>query len=358
VVLMVLSQLFGKELSISDAVPFITIIISAFNEEKVIAKKIESTLSLEYPENKIEILIVSDHSTDMTDEIVRGYSEKNIILLTAPQRRGKTAGLNNAVLKSKGEIIVFSDADSMYNKDVLLRMTSLLNDPVVGLVTGSTEYISEGEGEIVKTSGIYTKLERFIKQRESHIGSCVGADGAIFAVKKALYKPLNDDDINDLVIPLNVVKLGYRVIFGDKIFCSEAASLDITNEFRRQIRITNRTLWALFRNISLMNIVKYPLFAFELISHKLIRFSIPFLLLALIALNCYLFNYGLEYQVIFVGQVLFYLMAIIGFIMEKRGVKNNTLNFVYHFIIIQTSVFLGWCSFFAGKKQVTWNPRN
>lgn len=355
VALMLLNIILRKKMFTNNSTPMVTLIISAFNEEDVIAKKIENSLLLDYPNDKLEIMVVSDCSTDKTDEIVKSYSKDGVVLLSQPVRRGKTAGLNDAVKEAKGEILVFTDADSMYQQDAIKKMVNYLSDPTVGLVTGSTIYVSGGDERMAETSSIYTRLERFIKQHESIIGSCVGADGAIFAMRNTLYQPLQNDDINDLVIPLNVVRQGYRVVFNDNLYCFEASSSDSKSEFQRQIRITNRTLRALFRHWDLMNFLKYPLFSFEMISHKLIRLSVPIFLILLIPLNLFLLWEGFIYKLIFASQCLFYSGALIGWMQEIKSQKTGRLGFVYHFILVNCSILIGWLKFISGEKQVMWN---
>lgn len=334
--------------------PFVTLIISAYNEEAVISRKIENSLQLDYPKDLLEIIVVSDHSNDRTDDIVREYAGQGILLHSQPERTGKTAGLNEAVKKARGEIIVFSDADAMYKSDAIIKILNSLSDRSVGLVTGSTMYIMHGEGNISETSSIYTSLERFIKKQESRIGSCVGADGAIFAMRKSLYKPLLCDDINDLVIPLKVVMQGFRVVINDELRCSESPSSDSRKEFKRQIRITNRTLRGIFRHRQLMNSLRFPLFSFELISHKLIRLSVPFYMIALILLNIILLSNGLFFKIIALGQSIFYGAAFIGHIKEKSGGKS-IFGFIYHFVVINISILCGWYKYLSGDRQVTWS---
>lgn len=352
---MLLDIILRKKMSTNNTTSAVTLIISAFNEEDVIAKKIENSLLLDYPNDKLEIMVVSDHSTDKTDEIVKSYSKDGVVLLSQPERRGKTAGLNDAVKETKGEVIVFTDADSMYQTDAIKKMVNYLSDPSIGLVTGSTKYVADGDERMAETSGIYTKLEIFIKKHESGIGSCVGADGAIFAMRKNLYQPLLNDDINDLVISLNVVRQGYRVVFHENLYCFEASSSGSKNEFQRQIRITNRTLRALFRHWDLMNFIKYPLFSFEMISHKLIRLSVPIFLIALIPLNLLLLSEGFIYKLIFTSQCLFYIGALIGWMQEIKREKTGRFGFIYHFLLVNASIFIGWWEFLSGKKQVIWN---
>lgn len=353
-ILAFLSLFIRKEAAVSRIKPGVTLIISAYNEEGAIAKKIENSLSLDYPKDSIEIIVVSDGSTDKTNDIVKGYGTAGVVLLSNPVRRGKTAGLNDAVAAARGDVIVFSDADSMYEPQAVNKMVSLLGSPGIGLVTGSTRYTSGGHAGVQETSGIYTRLERCIKRLESSVGSCVGADGAIFAMRRPLYKQLMGDDINDLVIPLGVVKQGYRVVFHDGLLCTEESSSDSAAEFRRQIRITNRTLRALFRHLELKNFFRYPLFSFELISHKLIRLSVPFFLLLLIFFNALLIGEGLAYKLIFAGQAVFYATAFIGFIQERMGKKGRFSSFIYHFAMVNISMLLGWVKYLSGEKHVTW----
>ncbi len=336
----------------------ISLIISAYNEEKVIRQKILNSIALNYPRDKLEILVISDCSTDDTDKIAKEFENQGIKLYRSDIRQGKTAGLNTAVKHATGEIIVFTDADSMFDKDAILEMEKIYSDTNVGAVTGSTDYISHHNGEMVSTSSIYTKIERLTKRLESNIGSCVGADGAIFSIRKSLYLKLEQDDINDLVIPLNVVKQGYRVIYSDRVKCTEEASATSSSAYSRQARITNRTLRALFRRLYLINPFKYPMFSFALLSHKFIRLSVPFYLLILLPLNTLIIYQSPVYQLCMLGQLFIYAASLAGYIQYKRGHKNGLLLIVYHFMMVQAAVLKGWLDFVSGVNRVTWNPRS
>ncbi len=356
-VLRIIASIYSRNIDAKKTTPVVTLIISAFNEGEFIAKKLENSLSLIYPKELLEIMVVSDCSTDNTDEIVKGYENRGIALLRSSIRRGKTAGLNDAITRAKGETVVFSDADSMYAADVIEKMVRLFGDPKVGLVTGTTQYMAEGtDGMIGETTGIYTKLERWIKEFETIIGSCVGADGAIFAIRKSLYQPLENDDINDFVIPMKIIRQGARAVFDRGIICREGASRDSENEFRRQIRITNRTIRALFRNIDLINIFKYPMFSFQLVSHKWLRFMVPFFMVIILPVNIMLLREGPAYFLFLSAQICFYLAALTGLILEKNKVESK-IGFAYHFLMVNISFLFGWLKFLSGDKQVTWNPQ-
>ena len=197
---------------------------------------------LEYPRQLLEIVVISDGSTDRTNEIVQSYADRGVQLRVFEGRIGKTACLNRVVPEANGDVIVFSDANALYEKDAVRDLAANFSDPTIGFVTGSTRYaVMPGAGEAA-TVGLYAALEQFTKKAESRIGSCVGADGAIFAIRKHLYPPLGEADINDLVIPLTIVRRGYRGVLEPAAFCIEPTAGDARGEFRRQVRITSRSL--------------------------------------------------------------------------------------------------------------------
>ena len=349
--LKLLKPFYNLEIMSRDEICSVTIIISAHNEAEVIGKKIENSLGLEYPDSELEIIVVSDGSTDSTDEIVKQYADRDVVLISSEIRRGKTAGLNTALKRAKGEIVIFTDADSMFPPDTVKKFSEFFSDDSVGLVTGSTSYLLQGEEGMAHSTGIYTKLEKLIKHLETSSGSCVGADGAIFAIRKSLYSPLRDDDINDLVIPLNVIRSGKRVVIRDDLICLEPPSTDEKSAFFRQARITNRTLRALFRNLDLLNFIKFKNFSFKLFSHKFIRLSTPLFMLALIPLNLFLLKEGNPFYYFLIGQLTFYGLAIAGNKIELFKTFN-------HFVLVQIAILYGWYLYLKGENIVTWNPRN
>lgn len=352
------SSLIKKPLRTSETFrPSITMIISAYNEEAVIGEKLENALAIEYPKSLVEILVVSDCSTDKTDSIVQSFAGHGVRLLPQLVRKGKTAGLNVAVQQAKGEVVMFSDADSMYESTTFRKVADYLSDPSVGLVTGMTKYVVSRDAQITETSGIYTKLERFIKRYESMIGSCIGADGAIFAVRKSLYLPLKEDDINDFVIPLNVIRQGHRVVLHPGLHCIETSSPDSSREYERQIRITTRTLRALFRYADLLNPVKYSLLSWEIISHKWLRFGVPWFMLVLLPVSVSLWGEGWMYKASVLGELMFYGGALIGYWREMRSLPGGGGHLLYHFVLINVSILIGWWRFLAGQKTIIWNAR-
>jgi len=289
--------------------PGLTLIISAYNEGEIIEKKIQNSLALDYPREKLEIVVVSDASSDKTEEIAKRYKEVGVLTRRVEGRVGKTACLNVVVPEVRGEIVVFSDANSMFPEQAVRKLVQNFADSMVGCVTGYTKYTSQKDGILDGSLSMYSQLERIIKEMESRIGSCVGADGAIFAIRKHLYEPLKGTDINDLVIPLNIVSKGYRTVIERESFCLEETAKDSKGEYDRQVRITNRTLRALFANKQLLDARQFGMFSFELFSHKIMKFLSPFFLIAILATNVILAWRRWHYVVLLLLQGLFYALA-------------------------------------------------
>ena len=333
--------------------PQVTLIISAYNEEKVIEEKIKNSLLLDYPKEKLEIMVVSDESSDKTEEIAAKYIPQGVNILRIEGRVGKTSCLNRAVPEAKGEIIIFSDANSHYNKEALLEITANFADEYVGCVTGFTKYMSKEANLVVESVGIYSKLECLTKEYESRIASCVGADGAIFAIRKKLYRPLNIWDINDFVIPLSVVRQGYRTILEKECWCSEETAKDSKGEFNRQVRITNRTLRAIYNNKDLLNVLNYKLFSFELFSHKVVKFLVPFFMIIVFISNSVLIRRSHFYRVILFLQCLFYGLSTIK--MENpKSTPAQLVNAIRTFVIVNFAIMKGWKTYLKGEIFTIW----
>ncbi len=348
----------NKEREKTYSIP-IGVIIPAHNEEAVIGKKINNVLEADYPREQMEIVVVSDCSTDNTDRIVRSYEPEGVRLLRQETRRGKTSGLNWAMEDIKADIVVFTDANAMFPPGLFQRLAQLFADERIGLVTGSTRYQVQEDGAITEVTNIYTKLERTIKLSESRLGSCVGADGAIFAMRRSLYTPLREEDINDLVLPLKVVEIGYRCILDDEIYCLEHSGKDVESEYRRQSRITNRTLRALWQYRRLLNPFRFPLFSWFLFSHKVVRLLVPFFLVAAAASNVLMAFKKPFYVILLIAQAVFYTTAAVNKIFskppsEKMTTLGRIASLCQAFLIINLAMLSGWRKALFGRKDVTW----
>jgi cellulose synthase/poly-beta-1,6-N-acetylglucosamine synthase-like glycosyltransferase len=336
-----------------NAAPKVSLLISVYNEEGVIEEKLVNSLGLDYPKDLLEIVVISDGSTDRTDEIVARYASQGVLLRSYEGRIGKTACLNKTVPSAKGEIIVFSDANSKYDRSAVKRLVSHFSDPQIGFVTGATRYISEEGGKLLDSIGIYSKIEKVTKMLESRTGSCVGADGAIFAIRKSLYQPLQSADINDLVIPLNIIRKGLRGIVDENAFCIEKIAKGAKGEFNRQVRITNRTLRALVNQRDLLNPFKYGFFPFELFSHKVIRMFVPFFLLKVFVLNLFLLGQGPLYVGTFFSQLFFYSLSALGYSGRLQDV-SRLVSMSHTFVVVNGAVFVGWIKYLNGDTYTTW----
>ena len=332
--------------------PIVTIIISAYNEEKDIEEKIRNSLLLDYPEDKLEIIVSSDGSSDRTNEIVAGIKDNRLILRSFSDRLGKTACLNKVIPNIKGEIVVFTDANSMFAPDMLQHLVKNFYDPAIGAVSGWTKYCNPDSGE--ETTGLYAKLEKKTKLDESKVSSCVGADGAIFAIRKELYVPLGANDINDFIIPLNVIKQHKRVVLDENIYCIEETTKGIKNIYNRQVRITTRTAWAIRRYIDLLNIFKYGSFSFFLFSHKVLRLLTPFFLLSAFILNIFILQRSLFYGVTMTGQLLFWFTGL----MALAGIgKGSLVSICKYFLITFAAQFVGCIRMAVGIEDIMWTPK-
>jgi cellulose synthase/poly-beta-1,6-N-acetylglucosamine synthase-like glycosyltransferase len=334
--------------------PKVTMLISVYNEEKVIAEKILNTLALDYPRELLEVIVVSDGSSDRTEEIVLKYAGRGIQLQSYQGRIGKTACINQAVPLAGGSILVFSDANSQYNKGAIKALVKHFSDKKVGFVTGWTRYLSAGDEERADSLGIYARIELWTKKLESRIGSCIGADGAIFAIRTALYQPLRPTDINDFVIPLRINQQGYRGLLEENAFCLEKSAGEGKGEFFRQVRITNRTIRAIFNNATLLNPFQYGLFSFALFSHKVCKFLVPFFLLLAAVTNLLLIGKGGFYVVGFAAQTFFYLSALLN---RAGGKYLPGLTSIFHtFVLVNAAVFWAWVTYLRGETFTTWAP--
>jgi cellulose synthase/poly-beta-1,6-N-acetylglucosamine synthase-like glycosyltransferase len=334
----------------------VSVIVPAYNEERNIGARIANVLASDYPRDLLDVIVVSDASTDRTNEIARGFEPDGVRLIVQERRRGKTAGLNRAVGIARGDIVVFTDANAVYAPETIRTLVSYFDDAGTGLVSGYTRYTVNAAGEVADATNAYTSLERTIKRAESRWGCCVGADGAIFAMRRSLYRTLRDDDINDLVLPLSVIDQGFRCLLAEDAFCSENAGENLESEFRRQSRITNRSLRAIWRRLHLLDPIRFPAFSFFLLSHKVLRFMTPLFLamsaLALAVLAAGDVRYRAVALVMALGGALVLAASRRGLLSRQRFLKP--LLFAHVFLTMNLAMLHGWWKFVSGHAEVTW----
>jgi cellulose synthase/poly-beta-1,6-N-acetylglucosamine synthase-like glycosyltransferase len=352
-----LSRLFPRPVRKDSIEPPVTILIAAYNEEEVIAATIENKLNLDYPKEKLEILVISDGSTDGTDDVVKRYADRGVRLLRQEPRAGKTSALNMAITVATGKIISFSDANSICAPDALRKLAANFADPEVGYVTGKMIYANPDGTTIGEGCSAYMKYENVLREVETRLGSVVGVDGGIDAVRKRLYRPMNADQLPDFVLPLMVVEQGYRVAYEPEALLWESSLKEAGDEYRMRVRVSLRALWALFDMRKLLSPARAPLFAWQLWSHKVLRYLCFVFLIAAYVSNLALSAQGWGYGALLLLQSAAYLSAVIMPFLVQAGIKSRILVFARYFFLLNLASAHACAKFLAGKKQVIWTPR-
>jgi len=353
-----LAQVIKKKVNKGSYEPMVTFLIAAFNEEKHIGQTIENKLQLNYPLDKLEIIVISDESNDRTDEIVNSFDDCNVRLLRQQHRAGKTSALNMAVPQAKGEILVFSDANSIYASDALRYLVENFYDPQVGYVTGRMIY-TDSDGTLIGDGcSTYMKYENFLREMETSLGSVVGVDGGLDAMRNSLHSRLNSDQLPDFVQPLKVVKQGCRVVYEPKAILREASLQEAGDEYRMRVRVSLRTLWALKDMHTLLWGRGGIVFAWQLWSHKVLRYLCFVFLIGALSANLVLAVQGnvlfLSFLVI---QLTAYNAAILGMLLQKMGIDLKVIRLGHYFLLLNIASAHAVCKFILGKKQVVWTPR-
>jgi len=334
----------------------VSLLISAYNEGPVIAAKLENALALDFVRASLEVIVVSDCSDDSTDEIARGYADRGVRLLRQNQRLGKSAALNFAVPQAHGEILVFSDANALYHPDALQHLVRHFVDPQVGYVVGNARYFDSGAGTpSAKSEGLYWKLETYLKKKESLFSSVVGGDGAIYAIRRGLYTSLLPTDINDFLNPLQIIARGYRGVFEPAAICYEEAAEQFSQEFRRKVRITSRSLNAIRRIPAVLNPLKNPRHWFLLVSHKLLRWLAPFYMILLFLSSLVLWPLP-AYRTVLLLQIIFYLMALFGWIWEPNNKIGKAFSVAFYFCMVNLASLIGCVKCIRGDLSGQWVP--
>lgn len=346
-----------RRVAVAPIEPDVTFIISAYNEEAVIGEKLVNTLAIDYPRNRIEVIVVSDCSSDRTDALVSARAPDGVRLIRLPRRMGKTAGVNLAVASAKGEFLVFSDANAMYRRDAIRHLVANFADPEVGCVTGESRYSDPARSTVSTQENFYWKYERLIKILESDLGSMVGSDGAILALRRALFEPLAVTDLNDLVIPLRVVARGFRVVYERRAICDEPGTLEYQEEFRRKVRIVNRSVFALRQFPSLLNPTRAGVFAVQLFSHKVLRWSVGLALGVLLVSSAAAGSIDRRWVPLLWAQIGFYSLAGAGALFPGlRRRAGPVLTLPYYFCLVNAAALIGGVRGLIGQVQITWSP--
>jgi cellulose synthase/poly-beta-1,6-N-acetylglucosamine synthase-like glycosyltransferase len=350
------SRLFPKSVKRAAIEPSVSIIITAYNEERDIREKLENTLLIDYPSEKLEIMVASDCSSDGTDTIVREFANKNVKLLRQPERHGKTAAQNMAVENASGEIILFSDATSMYEPNVLREMLPSFADETIGCVAGKLVYVDHSSSTVGQAAKSYWSYETLLKVSESKACSLIGVSGCIYAVRRSAYQPMYPEACSDFLIATVVYKQGMRTVYEPNAVCTEETNQHSKKEMRMRVRVISQTFTDLWRNREMLNPFRSGFFAVELISHKLLRYSVPLFLITVFVSSGFLSFASLFFFAVFAAQVAFYLMAFAAWMLERKGIKAGILSIPLYFMLTNVASIAGFFQFLRGERYASWEP--
>lgn len=333
----------------TDELPTVSLIIPAYNEEAHLPAKIINLRELEYPPEKLQVIIVSDGSTDRTVEILKAVPDPIIEKIFLPVRKGKSNALNQAVSRSRGDILIFSDASTLFSPLAAKNLVRHFSDPQAGAVCGSLQF--QGTEESQQTEGVYWKYESMLRLMETRLGATLTASGAIYALRRECYPSLPPDTlIEDFVVPMNARSMGYKVVYDPEAVATEFPAATVGGEFTRRVRLAAGSFKALGQLLRTRQ-PAFTLWAF--LSHKFLRWIVPFLLIFALAANVVLLQSPL-YQVLFALQLIFYLWAAVGFMLRHRPGRVPFARIGYFVVAMNLAYLVGFVRYVSGRGEATW----
>ncbi|NWF71324.1 MAG: glycosyltransferase family 2 protein [Chloroflexi bacterium] len=344
--------------------PSVTMVIPAYNEADVIGRKLANTLQIDYPKDKLQVLVIDDGSTDDTVKIIEEYVPRGITLLRQPTRGGKMGAVNMGFANATGEIVILSDASPDYERSALNILLQPFADEKVGVVVG-TLALWDAKNAVARPAGLYWKYEAALRKWESRTGNTVAVHGNMFAIRRTLFKPLKTGTVNDeFSIAMEAIRQGYRVVYEPDAISYDDASASMRDEFKRRVRINAGRFQALFS----AGYLRAPTLdtGFRLFSHKLLRPLTPVFMLLALATNLLAFLWpsagllalnGALGMLTLLAQAVFYLLSFLGYMAEKRGRGHRLLNVPYYFTSSNLAALVGFWRWLRGTQKVTWQKR-
>jgi cellulose synthase/poly-beta-1,6-N-acetylglucosamine synthase-like glycosyltransferase len=348
--------IFGRRRPVRRAcvLPDLSIVVPAHNEEKTIQMKLDNLLALDYPKDKVEILVGSDGSTDRTESIVRGYADRGVRLVSSLGRRGKSSIQNEIVDLSGGSVLVFTDADCLLSADALLLMTQNLADPEVALVTSCAVISNKGETGVAESEGLYWRYERWLRLQESERGLLAMGSGSLFVMRREFWTRLDPNVGDDFVLPLQVARAGYRNVLETQTSTSTRLTQNrFDSMLRMKMRIISKDLRGLLQNSACLNPLKTGTLACSLWSHKLLRWAVPYFLIGLFVSNLFLAGHE-PYAAFLVAQVLFLALSVAGVFFGERRFRFP-LSVVSSFCLVNLAALLGTLHCMLFRTAGHWN---
>lgn len=335
--------------------PHVTLLITAYNEEKCVASKVQNSQSLNYPAEKLHQVWVTDGSTDNTNALLSTYND--VVVYFQPERAGKVNAMQRALQYVDTDIVIFSDANTMLSIDSVIEIVKLMQDKRVGCVAGEKCVLQmETNNAASLGESAYWRYESWIKRNDACVGSTIGAAGELFAFRKSLFVPVADNTIlDDFEISLRIALLGYTIAYSSKACAIEKPSVNIDEEMKRKVRIAAGSIQSMVRLTALLNFFKHPMLTFQYVSHKIFRWVIvPVCLPILLITNGLLSNCNSVYLVLFVLQLLFYVLAFVGHIFRNRKNANPLIHIPYYFYLANKAMWMGAFRYFRGSQSVKW----
>jgi biofilm PGA synthesis N-glycosyltransferase PgaC len=337
----------------ADVLPSVSLIVPAYNEARCIAAKLDNALSLDYPADRLEVWVVADGSTDGTPDIVRGYAGRNVRLLYEPPRRGKIAAMNRTVLQTCGDILVFSDANTLMEPGSLRVLVRNFADPAVACVGGEKRVRSGGDVQ-ARGESAYWRYEARLKAADSLVNTAIGAVGEFFAIRRALYQPLEEDCLlDDFVLSMRLVMVGWRVVYEPRAITYEDASPSLRSEWNRRARNAAGGFQALGRLRGLLS-PRHGFVAFQFLSHKVGRWTAPFWMIVAFLASAALYSVPL-YRLLFWAQAAFYAAALLGWLSVAAGRRWRLLQIVFYFCFANATALGGFFRYLFREQTVLWN---
>jgi len=342
--------------------PEVTLFVAAYNEKDYVGDKVNNSLNLDYPSEKVRQVWITDGSNDGTPNILKKYTSKGVEVYHEDARGGKIGAMNRGMQFVKTPIVIFSDGNTMLGRESIRRIVNLFKNPKVGCVSGEKRIASKDADTAVGSEGIYWKYESKLKKWDAELYSVVGAAGELFAIRTELFQKVEKDTLlDDFIISLRIAMDGYTIQYDPEAYAIENSSADVKEELKRKIRIAAGGIQSIVRLAPLLNIFKYGMLSFQYISHRVLRWTLaPFALPIIFILNFILANnYGLityenVYVIIFYLQILFYILALCGWYLENKKIRLKALFIPYYFFIMNYAMYLGFGRYIKGKQTVNW----
>lgn len=337
--------------------PTISILIAAHNEQRGLARKLQGTLALDYPKGKARVIVVSDGSTDRTAEIARAFDGERLTVLDLPRNVGKAAAQNRATQSATGDILLFTDANASLQRDALRQLVKHLGDDRVGCVVGKVTYLNQGETGVSEGEGLYWRYELLLRRMESVVGNLVAGSGPIMAFRHDLFEPLDASVSEDFFLPMRAAIKGYRTVFEpDAVSTERLFQVTPRDMLKTRIRTTTLDARSLFLCRALLNPFRYPLYSCGLVSHKVLRWLVPFFLMALFGVNLLLLDQPF-YRFTLAAQIVCYALAGLGYLWQRTRRKPPLfLGIPFSFCLVNAAAAVGVARFLMGKKAGRWVP--